>query len=70
MDREATPDPIDAADYYREAVVDDAVAQAMRKAAEPIVSTGECLNCGTPVLPPKRWCDAECCADWDARNAR
>lgn len=29
---------------------------------------GVCLNCGEPVAPARRWCDAECREDWELRR--
>lgn len=46
-EREHCADPIDAADYFRESVIDDHVKEAMRKAANiPIGNPGECDMCG------------------------
>lgn len=35
--------------------------------------TGECLNCGADLsetVPQRRWCDAECCSEWDERRKK
>ena len=47
IERVHTSDVIDASDYYIESVIDDGVAEAMRKAAAiPIGNPGECDGCG------------------------
>lgn len=47
IDREQCSDPIDAADYFRESVIDDHVKEAQRRAAEiPVGVAGECDGCG------------------------
>lgn len=45
------------------------VAMRNRVCHVPQQTTGECLNCGER-LPDGRWCDPECRADWERRNAR
>jgi hypothetical protein len=30
--------------------------------------TGFCANCGEPVEPKLRWCNAECRDDWEHRT--
>jgi hypothetical protein len=32
------------------------------------VAIGECLFCGEPVGPGRRWCDAACRDDWQSEN--
>lgn len=45
--RDFPVDPIDRADYFIESVIDDNVAEAMRKVAEiPVGSPGDCSWCG------------------------
>ncbi len=39
----------------------DAARYRVVCAAEP---TGECLNCGNPLPPSRRWCDSGCRDDW------
>jgi uncharacterized OB-fold protein len=39
-----------------------------RKPAGP-APTGLCLHCNLVVLPPRRWCDAECRDDWELEQA-
>lgn len=35
----------------------------------PIVkSTGVCLTCETPLNDARRWCDADCRDQWEARR--
>ena len=47
IERITEADPIDAADYYIESVIDDHVKEAMRKCAEiPQGNPGECSWCG------------------------
>lgn len=36
-------------------------AAVTRDSAE---ATGACLNCGEPLPPGHRWCDAHCRDDW------
>lgn len=43
---------------------------ARSKKPEGPPATGNCLNCGEALPPSVRWCDADCCADWSARNRR
>ncbi len=46
-EKERFPDPLDQADHYRESVIDDGVAAAMRKALDiPAGNPGECCMCG------------------------
>ncbi len=37
---------------------------AVAAQSEPVPDTGECLNCGEPLAPGRRWCDAGCRDDW------
>ena len=47
IERITEADPIDAADYYIESVIDDHVKEAMRKCAEiPVGTPGDCQGCG------------------------
>ena len=47
IERITEADPIDAADYYIESVIDDHVKEAMRKCAEmPKGHPGDCDICG------------------------
>lgn len=33
---------------------------------EPVAkATGHCLWCNAELAQGKRWCDAECCEDWE-----
>lgn len=41
---------------------------ASRRDEPQAVATGECLYCGEPVGPGRRWCDADCRDDWQAEN--
>jgi hypothetical protein len=31
---------------------------------QAVAGTGACLNCGEPLRPQLRWCDAGCRDDW------
>ncbi len=42
----------------------DLLLAASRKPSGP-APTGFCLHCGEPVLPLRRWCDAECRDEWE-----
>lgn len=42
-------------------------ARGVKVAAVP---TGACLNCGKRLARNKRWCDADCRDDWQARRYR
>lgn len=44
-------------------------AQMLRRPEGPEY-TGCCANCGDPVELPLRWCDSECRADWEKREAK
>ena len=35
-----------------------------------VQATGICLNCETPLIDGKRFCDYDCMTDWSKRNAR
>ena len=46
-DKERYSDPIDAADYFRDSVINDSVKEAQRRAAAiPEGNPGECDGCG------------------------
>jgi hypothetical protein len=47
-----------------------AVQAARQSNGLEVAPCGQCLNCGNVVKPPLRWCDADCLADWQARNKR
>lgn len=32
------------------------------------VATGKCLFCDEPVETGRRWCNAQCCKDWELEN--
>ncbi|TCS70754.1 hypothetical protein EDC61_11481 [Sulfuritortus calidifontis] len=40
-----------------------AAIQGAKKPGGP-PPTGSCLNCGEPLKPGLRWCDADCRDDW------
>lgn len=39
-----------------------------RREEPQAAATGQCLYCGEPVGPGRRWCDANCRDDWQAEN--
>ncbi|POZ49870.1 hypothetical protein [Methylovulum psychrotolerans] len=39
-----------------------------KKDVPPSEATGECWNCGAKLAGPKRWCDAICRDEWQARE--
>lgn len=43
---------------------------ASSKAPPAAACTGRCLNCAEKVKKGKRWCNAECREDWEARACR
>lgn len=54
-----------------QAVIDlllDASMQGVKKPGWPM-PTGVCLNCGEPLKPGLRWCDADCRDDWQRYHA-
>lgn len=62
-------DIIDRANQLAEDERARAVASA--SAAGPVAeATGHCLNCGDRLRKGRRWCNAECREDWEARRKR
>jgi hypothetical protein len=41
-----------------------------RRVPEGPPPTGFCLNCGDPVAPGLRWCNADCRDDWQYFDAQ
>lgn len=55
----------DLAEHERE------IAIATAASAGPVAApTGRCLNCGVRLRKDRRWCNAECREDWEARRKR
>lgn len=53
----------DLAEHERE------IAIASASAAGPVAKpTGHCLNCSARLRKDRRWCNAECREDWEARR--
>jgi hypothetical protein len=62
-------DEIDLASVRYEAWLGNQVAEYQRRANQPIETTGECLNCGEPLMDHgRRWCCHDCMSDWQKRN--
>lgn len=47
---------------------EDALAKQKRFEALPF--TGCCYNCHEPLEDPLRFCDKDCCSDFDRRQAK
>jgi hypothetical protein len=47
-----------------------AAALRNRKLEAPQHGVGMCLNCGAAVPGDRRWCDAECAAEWERHASR
>ena len=62
-------DPIDQASYQEEESKSLKVKQIQQQANKPIVLTGYCLQCDTPV-EGKRWCSVDCRDLWQILNER
>lgn len=63
-------DEADVANDRLEKILEGQIQEAAHRASKQVPATGYCLNCDEPLQPFKRWCDAECCADWSKRNER
>lgn len=57
-----------------QAVIDNGVAQGIRNIRQQLThypAPIQCLNCYEPLPKqflceiPRRWCDSECCEDWE-----
>jgi hypothetical protein len=45
------------------------VAAYQSRRDEPnIEATGFCHYCDEPIELPRRWCDKQCCEDWEREN--
>ncbi len=45
-------------------------ALAKQKRFESLPFTGCCYNCDEPLEDPLRFCDKDCCIDFDRRDAK
>ncbi|MGE0383686.1 MAG: hypothetical protein AB7Q97_03095 [Gammaproteobacteria bacterium] len=61
-------DYIDQAQEQIEQALRDALAQ--RQSAPAVAATGRCLNCGEPLEPQRRWCNAICRDEWARETER
>ena len=61
-DNDRIADPIDRAAAETEATL--AHALTFRKPTGPLAN-GFCHCCGAPLALPRRWCDKDCCHDWE-----
>ena len=64
---ERTADLSDLASQHEQMFLDAALTK--RKPLGP-TPCGHCFNCEAPLPPADRWCDADCRADWEQREAR
>ena len=62
-------DIVDIANDLSEMVVELTIL-AISHAKPEAEATGKCLFCEEPLLPPRRWCDADCCAGWGRLQRR
>ena len=53
----------------REQLERDLAISSARKSAPSVQATGHCLWCNAELARGKRWCDAECCEDWELNEA-
>jgi hypothetical protein len=60
------PDLADLAQAQNERVTGMLLTRRLPEAPE---ATGFCLNCGVPLPPGVRWCDADCRDDWERLDA-
>lgn len=58
-------DEVDRANDTAQMFLDIALRQRKPPAPEP---TGYCLNCDEPLDGGRRWCDQDCCLDWERRE--
>jgi hypothetical protein len=66
----AVMDEADFADRTISQMVEVARMASAMELSKMAASTGYCLNCDEPLDDGRRWCDAECCKDWQARTSR
>ena len=62
-------DEVDIAERATEALMAARLAQ-VRERKDEAPHTGHCLNCGEPLPAGRRWCDADCRDEWEARNEK
>lgn len=60
-------DAIDIAQEYTETIEKIAIDNA-RKQVNTANPLGVCWYCGEKVGTARRWCDADCCKDWEAEQ--
>ena len=63
-------DELDRASNYEQLMAAAAIATACTLANEPIQTSKKCLNCGKATRNGRRWCDAECRADFEKISTR
>lgn len=64
-------DEADDAEVLQEQEIARRLADARAALAHPEAeATGECLWCGRDVASPRRWCDAECCRQYERNVLR
>ena len=63
-------DDLDRASNYEQLLAAAAIATACTLASEPIRQSAVCLNCGNATQYGRRWCDAECRADFEKISTR
>lgn len=72
VDAATLMDDLERAEAQEQQWRDLTLAAARRKVQQPALLMLYCLNCGTalplPPFPLRRWCDAECRDDWEARQ--
>lgn len=39
--------------------------KSIRNTSTPVKYTGYCLTCGEELPAPRRWCDKDCCDDFN-----
>jgi len=67
-------DNADLADYFEQCFTDARIEQIRQQSTRSSSAPKACLNCQEPFEPqflcliPRRWCDADCQADYMKRN--
>ena len=68
-------DELDYAFEHEQLRRSSAISKVQRDSLKTIPAPKVCFNCFAPIpaqflcLIPRRWCDADCCSDWQKRGA-
>lgn len=58
-------DAADLGNERAEQFLNHSIGQVKKPEIDP--ANGYCFNCDEPVAEGMRWCNADCCSDWQAR---